>query len=93
MNFFAKNTCILLTLLLSLPRVYKIKKAYKGIKNIMEKKIAKVKMKQGTRGEIAEVFNITPEYVSMICSGKINNETAYKVRVVAVRMGGDAIYE
>lgn len=59
---------------------------------IKERNIKKVRVLYGTRSKIAGLFHVTPKTVSHALSGKCNNELAQKIRIAAVELGGDPIY-
>ncbi|MCL2291192.1 MAG: hypothetical protein FWC34_10930 [Bacteroidetes bacterium] len=56
-------------------------------------KISKVKMKVGTRKQIADAFNVSVTTVSLAASGITQSELADKIRKACVNAGGDPIYE
>ena len=58
-----------------------------------KEKLIKVKIKRGMGKQIAELFSVTPEFVSRCASGNSNTELAAKIRKTAVELGGDAIFE
>jgi hypothetical protein len=59
----------------------------------MEQEIKKVKIKHGTAGKLAEIFNVTIQTVNNATSGRWSSELSRKIRKAAVEMGGDPIYE
>ena len=59
----------------------------------MPREIKKVKIKNGTREDLAKIFGVTIRTVSNSLSGKSNTERSRKIRKAAVEMGGDPIYE
>lgn len=56
-------------------------------------KLVKVKTKKGEGVELAKIFGVSPTWVSKALSGKINSDTAQKIRVAAVNRGNDGIYK
>lgn len=54
--------------------------------------IKKVKAVYGSCLKIAEIFGVTTKTVSHALNGKSNNELAKKIRITAIKMGGDPIY-
>jgi hypothetical protein len=56
------------------------------------KQIIRVKIKIGTRQQLADMFNTSTVTVSMALSGYNNSALAHKIREAAVRLGGDPIY-
>ena len=56
-------------------------------------KINKVKMKVGTRRQIADSFGVSVTTVSLAASGVTKSKLADKIRLAAVNAGGDPIYE
>jgi len=55
-------------------------------------KINKVKMKVGTRKQIAASFNVSVTTVSLAASGITQSVLADKIRMACVNAGGDPIY-
>lgn len=60
--------------------------------NMDTRKIKKVNLKYGTRGKLAKKFNVCNTTVSLAVNGTLNSETAQKIRIAAVEMGGDPVY-
>lgn len=58
----------------------------------LEKKIKKVKAKHGTCSQLAQLFCINKKTVSFALNGRSNTELANKIRIAAVKMGGDPIF-
>ena len=56
-------------------------------------KINKVKIKNGTRKQIADTFGVTVTSVSLACNGVTKKGKSDKIRAYAVELGGDPIYE
>jgi hypothetical protein len=63
---------------------------YKYTKKTEE--INKVKIRMGTRQQLADMFNTSTVNVSMALSGKNNSKLAQEIRKEAVKLGGDPIY-
>ncbi len=55
------------------------------------KEINKVKIKTGTRQQIADMFNVSVTTVSLALNGVTNSKLAKEIRKVAVELGGDPI--
>jgi transcriptional regulator with XRE-family HTH domain len=55
-------------------------------------RIKKVRVKRGTRKELARLFEVSKTTVSLAASGINNSDLAQKIRNEAVEMGGDPIY-
>jgi transcriptional regulator with XRE-family HTH domain len=58
----------------------------------MDSKIKRVKIKYGPSKQLADMFKVTTRTVSNAINGASNSPIAQKIRIVAVSMGGDAIY-
>lgn len=56
-------------------------------------KLVKVKTKKGEGVALAKMFGVSQTWVSKALSGKINGDTAQKIRVAAVNRGNDGIYK
>jgi len=54
--------------------------------------VNKVKLKTGTRTPLAKEFGVSVTSISLAVNGVTNSELAKKIRIAAVRMGGDPIY-
>ena len=52
----------------------------------------KVKIKSGTREQIAKAFGVTVTTVSLAVNGVTKSELADKIKKYAVTLGGDPIY-
>ncbi|MCL2290857.1 MAG: hypothetical protein FWC34_09195 [Bacteroidetes bacterium] len=59
----------------------------------MNTEITKVKVKYGTSEQLAKAFRVTTRSVGNALSGRSNSEIARKIRVAAVKAGGDPIYK
>jgi hypothetical protein len=55
--------------------------------------ITRVKIKHGTGQQLAKMFHVTVRTVCNATSGASNSRLAQKIRIMAVNMGGDAIYD
>jgi transcriptional antiterminator len=58
----------------------------------MSTEIKRVKTKYGTCKQLAVMFKVTTRTISNAISGTSNTPIAKKIRIAAVKMGGDAIY-
>jgi predicted XRE-type DNA-binding protein len=56
-------------------------------------KINKVKIKTGTRKQIAETFKVSVTTVSLAVNGVTKSYLADKIKIYAVALGGDPIYK
>jgi len=54
--------------------------------------VVRVKIRQGMCKTLAQQFGVTPSFVSMCMSGLRNTELAFKIRKIAVELGGDPIF-
>ena len=56
------------------------------------KEIKKVSLKYGTRYKLAKLFKVSVTTVSLAVTGQTDSDLARKIRIAAVEMGGDPIY-
>jgi DNA-binding LacI/PurR family transcriptional regulator len=56
------------------------------------KELIKVKAKTGTCSEIVKKYGVSIQTVSLALNGKTNSDLARKIRMSAVKLGGDPIY-
>ena len=57
-----------------------------------KEEVKKVKAAHGTGIKIARLFGITTKTVSHALNGKSNTDLAKQIRITAIEMGGDPIY-
>lgn len=55
--------------------------------------LVKVKTRKGEGVALAKMFGVSQTWVSKALSGRINSDTAKKIRVAAVNRGNDGIYK
>ncbi len=67
-------------------------------KEIVEKEnsrklLVRVKTRRGDGIRLAKLFGVTTVFVSQSVNGSKNSELAKKIREMAVKIGGDGIYQ